>query len=64
MAVSYAPIADLGSSCNRSGTPAALLARPCTLLTLSELSFTVGEVFSALPFYARIDGLPRRSTPR
>ena len=40
-----APVADLGSSCNRSGTPAALLARPCTLLTLSELSFTVGEVF-------------------
>ncbi len=39
--------ADSGprSSCNGSGTPAALLARPCTLLTLSELSFTVREVF-------------------
>src|SRR5215467_5251240 len=28
-----------------TGASAVLLARPCTLLTLSELSFTVREVF-------------------
>src|SRR5216683_2282661 len=43
-AVASAPIADLDRAV-MGGTPAALLACPCTLLTLSELSFTVREVF-------------------